>query len=131
MWPAASSGNSTGIAPCPSIPPPPAIRTRPARALDCSRPAWLVARFPLQAATLAGNLLRRRRTSGQYRIGRPAQIQSADGHPAVRPAGIEAAAIGQPPRRVKEKEIRSAGGTVGLRGVLRFIVEVGEGEVSG
>src|ERR1700741_3096081 len=114
MCSAGPNGKRTAIATSTWIACPRAIEARGRRAHpDRSDPTRLVARLPLQAAALAGDLIGRPRGSGQQGIGRAAQGRYGHGRGTARPAGVEAAAIGKASAAIEKKKIRRAEGAVG------------------
>ena len=86
-----------------------------------------VAGFPLDIAADAGFLVSWRRLIGQHGVYRHAQVGASDGNIIAGPAAVELAAIDQFAVGVKQEEIRGAGGAVGFRYSLGFVVEIRKG----
>src|SRR5579884_1344996 len=70
----------------------------------------LVARFPLDVAADAGNLVARDGLVRQYGRDGAVEVVAGDWLVVARPTGIELAPVDQPALAVEEEKVRSAGG---------------------
>ncbi len=69
--------------------------------------------------------------AGKYQINSGAQILAGDGNPVAGAALVKLSAIDKAKTVVKKKDIRRAGGFVGARHRLRFIIQVRKDEAAG
>src|SRR5664280_2129369 len=85
----------------------------------------LIARLPLDAAAQARELGLRHGHTGKDGVEGGAEIPPADRDIVAGARSVELATIDEPAVGVEQEEVRRAGGVVGLRHLLRLVVQEG------